>query len=132
MRHYVLPPTASLAYLEHWQAVATFRQVLSSDLLTCCRLGRQRDSGAPGFGNARDVRNLLELAISRQSSRVVQQRRQGMQAACFFSPLWHSLVADTCMPKHCSVCRRSISVCSRLWKAGRHDSAVPLQGPAHL
>lgn len=40
------------------------------------RLGRQHDSGAAGFGNARDVRNLLELAISRQSARVVQEKRQ--------------------------------------------------------
>jgi hypothetical protein len=41
------------------------------------RLGRQRDSGAPGFGNAREVRNLVEAAISRQSGRVLAQQRQG-------------------------------------------------------
>lgn len=44
------------------------------------RLGRQRDSGAPGFGNAREVRNLLELAISRQSARVIKERQQGRAA----------------------------------------------------
>jgi hypothetical protein len=41
------------------------------------RLGRQRDSGAPGFGNARSVRNLLEQAISRQSARVIKERKAG-------------------------------------------------------
>lgn len=41
------------------------------------RLGRQRDSGATGFGNAREVRNLLEAAISRQSARILGQRCQG-------------------------------------------------------
>eukprot|EP00775_Hariotina_reticulata_P004272 gene4272-4525_t len=38
-------------------------------------LGRQRDSGAPGFGNARAVRNLLEATISRQSARVLEEQR---------------------------------------------------------
>jgi hypothetical protein len=41
------------------------------------RLGRQR--GAVGFGNARAVRNLLERAITRQSARVLQERRAGLQ-----------------------------------------------------
>ena len=40
------------------------------------RLGRQRH--LPGFGNARAVRNLLETAITRQSSRVLQERRKGL------------------------------------------------------
>ncbi|WIA14243.1 hypothetical protein OEZ85_002779 [Tetradesmus obliquus] len=42
------------------------------------RLGRQRDSGTSGFGNARAVRNLLEAAISRQSARVLEEQRAGL------------------------------------------------------
>jgi hypothetical protein len=41
------------------------------------RLGRQRDTGAPGFGNARAVRNAYEAAITRQSARVLAERRAG-------------------------------------------------------
>jgi hypothetical protein len=40
------------------------------------RLGKQRH--LPGFGNARAVRNLLETTITRQSARVLEERRQGL------------------------------------------------------
>jgi hypothetical protein len=67
----LLPPV-QLAWPHHAAAVCC----------CCCapfylRLGRQRDSGAPGFGNARAVRNLLEAAISRQSARVLEEKRAG-------------------------------------------------------
>jgi hypothetical protein len=39
------------------------------------RLGRQR--GTVGFGNARAVRNAYEQAVSRQSARVLSERREG-------------------------------------------------------
>lgn len=51
--------------------------LLHSHCPPCFRLGRQRDSGAPGFGNAREVRNLLESSISRQSARVIKEQSQG-------------------------------------------------------
>jgi hypothetical protein len=41
------------------------------------RLGRQRDAGGAGFGNARAVRNLYEQSIARQSARVLAERREG-------------------------------------------------------
>lgn len=40
------------------------------------RLGRMR--GTVGFGNARAVRNLYESAVTKQSSRVITQRQQGL------------------------------------------------------
>ncbi len=42
-----------------------------------CRLGKQRDTGGVGFGNARAVRNLYEQSITRQSTRVLAERRAG-------------------------------------------------------
>lgn len=39
------------------------------------RLGRRR--GKDGFGNARDVRNLVDQSLTRQRQRITEQRRQG-------------------------------------------------------
>ncbi|KIY94942.1 Stage V sporulation protein K [Monoraphidium neglectum] len=50
---------------ERWARIATRR------------LGRQRDAGGAGFGNARAVRNLYEQSIARQSARVLAERREG-------------------------------------------------------
>jgi hypothetical protein len=42
-------------------------------------LGKVRDTGGVGFGNAREVRNLYEQTITRQSARVIAERNAGGQ-----------------------------------------------------
>jgi hypothetical protein len=63
-----------------------------------CRLGPQRDTGTIGFGNARAVRNLYEQSITRQSARVLAEKRQGL------SPDLLLLTRDDLLgPKHLDV-----------------------------
>ena len=68
---------------------------------TCVdRLGRQRDTGTVGFGNARAVRNFYEQSITRQSARVLSEKRQGS------SPDLLLLTRDDLLgPKHLDVSR---------------------------